>query len=116
MQYRERIIFIGQNIDEELGNQLVGTMLYLDSIDKQKDMYLYINSMGGDVRTNPFVGYLSFTAHSLPLMFRLMYSKCQIEFAPEAEYPNNHWLIANVKCVLLNPLSANAFGMNVRIL
>eukprot|EP00241_Pyramimonas_parkeae_P011227 CAMPEP_0114226954 /NCGR_PEP_ID=MMETSP0058-20121206/1521_1 /TAXON_ID=36894 /ORGANISM="Pyramimonas parkeae, CCMP726" /LENGTH=204 /DNA_ID=CAMNT_0001337741 /DNA_START=186 /DNA_END=800 /DNA_ORIENTATION=+ len=47
--YRERIIFIGQNIDEELGNQLVGTMLYLDSIDKQKDMYLYINSMGGDV-------------------------------------------------------------------
>uniref|UniRef100_A0A7S0WT76 ATP-dependent Clp protease proteolytic subunit n=1 Tax=Pyramimonas obovata TaxID=1411642 RepID=A0A7S0WT76_9CHLO len=47
--YRERIIFLGQQIDEELGNQLVGTMLYLDSIDGQKDMYLYINSMGGDV-------------------------------------------------------------------
>lgn len=47
--YRERIIFIGQNIDEELGNQLVGTMLYLDSIDAQKDIYFYINSMGGDV-------------------------------------------------------------------
>jgi len=47
--YRERIIFIGQQIDEELGNQLVGTMLYLDSIDGQKDMYLYVNSMGGDV-------------------------------------------------------------------
>jgi len=47
--YRERIIFLGQHIDEEMGNQLVGTMLYLDSIDGSKDMYLYINSMGGDV-------------------------------------------------------------------
>jgi len=32
-----------------MGNQLMGTMLYLDSIDGQKDVYLYINSMGGDV-------------------------------------------------------------------
>ena len=31
MQYRERIIFIGQKIDEEFGNKMVATMLYLDS-------------------------------------------------------------------------------------
>ena len=36
-------------VDEEMGNQLMATMLYLDSIDGQKDIYLYINSMGGDV-------------------------------------------------------------------
>lgn len=36
-------------VDEEMGNQLMGTMLYLDSIDGKKDIYLYINSMGGDV-------------------------------------------------------------------
>mmetsp|Transcript_15485 Transcript_15485/g.21370 ORF Transcript_15485/g.21370 Transcript_15485/m.21370 type:complete len:253 (+) Transcript_15485:53-811(+) len=47
--YRERIVFIGQHIDEELGNQLVGTMLYLDSIDKSKDIYFYINSGGGEI-------------------------------------------------------------------
>lgn len=46
--YRERIIFIGQAINEELGNQLVGTMLFLDSVN-QKDVSLYINSLGGDV-------------------------------------------------------------------
>jgi ATP-dependent Clp protease protease subunit len=47
--YRERIIWIGQTIDEELGNQLVATMLYLDSVDKNKPMYLYINSEGGQI-------------------------------------------------------------------
>lgn len=47
--YRERIIFLGQYIDEEFGNQVVATMLYLDSIDNTKPMYLYINCPGGDI-------------------------------------------------------------------
>ena len=49
LQYRERIIFIGQYIDEEFGNQILATMLYLDSIDSNKNMYMYLNSPGGDV-------------------------------------------------------------------
>jgi ATP-dependent Clp protease, protease subunit len=47
--YRERIIWIGQTIDEELGNQLVATLLFLDSVDKNKPIYLYINSDGGQI-------------------------------------------------------------------
>lgn len=46
--YRERIIFVGKPVDDELGNQLVATMLYLDSENKQ-DLTLYINSAGGEV-------------------------------------------------------------------
>ncbi|PIA37744.1 hypothetical protein AQUCO_03000344v1 [Aquilegia coerulea] len=34
--YRERVIWIGQHIDEEFSNQIVATMLYLDSIDSKK--------------------------------------------------------------------------------
>lgn len=49
MQYRERVIFIGQHIDEEFSNQILATMLYLDSIDDSKKLYLYINGPGGDV-------------------------------------------------------------------
>ena len=48
-QYPERIIFLGKPIDEELGNQLVATMLYLDTENK-KPIQLYINCTGGDVR------------------------------------------------------------------
>jgi ATP-dependent Clp protease protease subunit len=47
--YRERIIFIGREIDDELANQVVAVMLYLDSEDSGKDIRLYINSPGGSV-------------------------------------------------------------------
>ncbi|KAJ4969586.1 hypothetical protein NE237_016287 [Protea cynaroides] len=47
--YRERVIFIGQHIDEELSNQVLATMLYLDSMDSSKKLYLYINGPGGDL-------------------------------------------------------------------
>jgi ATP-dependent Clp protease, protease subunit len=46
-----RIIFIGDNIDEEFSNQVLASMLYLDSIDNAKKKLLYINGPGGDVRT-----------------------------------------------------------------
>jgi ATP-dependent Clp protease protease subunit len=47
--YRERIIFLGAEIDDELANQIIGVMLYLDSEDTSKPIYLYINSPGGSV-------------------------------------------------------------------
>lgn len=46
--YRDRIIFLSKPVDEELGNQLVATMLYLDS-ESKKDMNIYINCSGGEV-------------------------------------------------------------------
>jgi ATP-dependent Clp protease protease subunit len=47
--YRERIIFLGKDVDDELANQIIAVMLYLDSEDSSKDIYLYINSPGGMV-------------------------------------------------------------------
>lgn len=47
--YRERIIFLGQEIDDELANQIIGVLLYLDSEDTSKPIYLYINCPGGSV-------------------------------------------------------------------
>ena len=47
--YRERIIFLGSEIDDELANQVIGVMLYLDSEDSDKPIYLYINTPGGSV-------------------------------------------------------------------
>ena len=46
---RERIIFIGQQIDDELANEVIAILLYLDSEDSSKDIILYINSPGGSV-------------------------------------------------------------------
>ncbi|XP_038687174.1 ATP-dependent Clp protease proteolytic subunit-related protein 2, chloroplastic [Tripterygium wilfordii] len=47
--YRERVIFIGQEIDEEFSNQVLATMLYLDSLEDNKKFYMYINGPGGDL-------------------------------------------------------------------
>ncbi|CAE7919396.1 clpP2 [Symbiodinium sp. KB8] len=47
--YRERIIFIGKEIDDKLANEVIGVLLYLDSEDNNKPIYLYINSAGGSV-------------------------------------------------------------------
>ncbi len=47
--YRDRIIFLPREIDDEIANQIVAVMLYLDSEDPGKDIFLYINSPGGMV-------------------------------------------------------------------
>jgi ATP-dependent Clp endopeptidase proteolytic subunit ClpP len=47
--YRERIIFLGQQIDDEIANSIIGVMLYLDSEDQSKTISMYINSPGGSV-------------------------------------------------------------------
>merc|ERR1719263_744472 len=47
--YRERIIFLGKEIDDKLANEIIGVLLYLDSEDASKPIYLYINSAGGSV-------------------------------------------------------------------
>jgi len=47
--YRERILFLGSEINDEVANSVIGVMLYLDSEDNSKDISLYINSPGGSV-------------------------------------------------------------------
>uniref|UniRef100_UPI0025F64A70 ATP-dependent Clp protease proteolytic subunit n=1 Tax=Treponema sp. UBA7567 TaxID=1947748 RepID=UPI0025F64A70 len=44
---RERIIFLGDEIDDELANSIVAQMLLLDCENPEKDIMLYINSPGG---------------------------------------------------------------------
>jgi ATP-dependent Clp protease protease subunit len=45
----ERILFLGQEVSDAVANSLVAQMLYLDSDDNSKPIYLYINSPGGSV-------------------------------------------------------------------
>nr|QEG98404.1 ATP-dependent Clp protease proteolytic [Burmannia itoana] len=45
--YRERALFLGQEVNSEISNQLVGLIVYLNIEDNTKDIYLFINSPGG---------------------------------------------------------------------
>jgi ATP-dependent Clp protease protease subunit len=46
---KDRIIFIGEGIEENLANTTVAQLLFLESEDPEKDIFLYINSPGGVV-------------------------------------------------------------------
>ncbi len=44
---RERIVFLGDPIDDALANTIVAQLLFLDSVEPGKDIALYVNSPGG---------------------------------------------------------------------
>jgi ATP-dependent Clp protease protease subunit len=46
---RERIVFVGTAIDDDIANLVIAQMLFLESEDPDKDIHLYINSPGGIV-------------------------------------------------------------------
>jgi ATP-dependent Clp protease protease subunit len=45
----ERIVFLGQPIDDEIANLVVAQLLHLESADPDRDVSLYVNSPGGGV-------------------------------------------------------------------
>ncbi len=46
---KDRIIFIGSGIDDDIANLIIAQMLFLQSEDAEKDISLYVNSPGGSV-------------------------------------------------------------------
>jgi ATP-dependent Clp protease protease subunit len=46
---KDRIIFLGTQVDDEVANALVAQMLFLQSDDPKADIHMYINSPGGSV-------------------------------------------------------------------
>ena len=45
--YRERLLFLAQDINHEIANQLMGLMVYLSAEDANKDMFSFLNCPGG---------------------------------------------------------------------
>jgi ATP-dependent Clp protease protease subunit len=46
---RDRIVLLGTPISDDIANLIVAQLLFLESEDPEKDIYLYINSPGGSV-------------------------------------------------------------------
>ena len=62
---QERILFLNQPLTTDVANSLITALLYLDSEDQSKPIYIYINSLGDPVlagMTNETVGMMSITA------------------------------------------------------
>jgi len=46
---KDRIVFLGGGIDDNLANTVVAQLLHLEGEDPEKDIYMYINSPGGSI-------------------------------------------------------------------
>lgn len=46
---KDRIIFLGQQVDDQISNALVAQLLFLQSDDPKADIHMYINSPGGSI-------------------------------------------------------------------
>lgn len=46
---KDRIIFLGTPIDDQVANAIIAQLLFLEAEDPEKDIYLYVNSPGGVV-------------------------------------------------------------------
>ena len=45
----DRIVFLGTAIDDQIANMIIAQLLFLESQDPEKDIYLYVNSPGGSI-------------------------------------------------------------------
>ena len=46
---RQRIVFLGRTVDDEMANHITAQLLYLEGQDRNRDIWLYINSPGGSI-------------------------------------------------------------------
>ncbi|MBX7149815.1 ATP-dependent Clp endopeptidase proteolytic subunit ClpP [bacterium] len=46
---KDRIVFIGSQVHDQMANLLIAQLLFLESDDPEKDIYIYINSPGGSI-------------------------------------------------------------------
>lgn len=47
----ERIILLTGTIEDKMASSIIGQLLYLESVDNQADIYMYINSPGGNIHS-----------------------------------------------------------------
>jgi ATP-dependent Clp protease protease subunit len=48
---KDRIVFLGGPIDDDVANLIISQLLFLESEDPKKDIFLYVNSPGGHVHS-----------------------------------------------------------------
>src|SRR6266498_268032 len=46
---KDRIVFLGSEVDDDVANVVIAQLLFLESEDPEKDVLMYINSPGGSV-------------------------------------------------------------------
>ena len=85
---KDRIVFIVGGIDDYVANLVVAQLLFLESEDPKKDIYMYINSPGGVITSG------------LSILDTMNYFKCDVStvcFGQAAKYGSRSLLTEQIK-------------------
>jgi len=101
---RDRIIFLGEPIDDEAANVIIAQLLFLEAEDPERDIHLYVNSPGGD--TNAGLGLYDAMQYVAPDLETICVGQAQglAAILLSAGAPGKRYSLPNARIMIDQPL------------
>jgi ATP-dependent Clp protease protease subunit len=106
---RERIIFLGQQVDDAIANQISAQLLLLAAEDAKRDIHLYINSPGGSVTAGMAIYDTMQLVEPDVATFALGLAASMGQFLLSAGTPGKRYALAHARILMHQP-SAGVAG------
>ena len=100
---RERIIFLGQPVDDAIANQLSAQLLLLAAEDSKRDIHLYINSPGGSVTAGMAIYDTMQLVEPDVATFALGLAASMGQFLLSAGTPGKRYALAHARILMHQP-------------
>lgn len=108
-QLRDRIVWLGSGVTPIVANGIVAQLLYLDTVDKNKDIHLYINSPGGEVTSGMAIyDTINYVAADVSTICVGM-AASMAAFLLSAGTPGKRFILPNAEVLIHQPLGGH-FG------
>ena len=106
---RERIVFLGQPVDDAIANQISAQLLLLAAEDPKRDIHLYINSPGGSVTAGMAIYDTMQLVEPDVATFALGLAASMGQFLLSAGTPGKRYALAHARILMHQP-SAGVAG------
>ena len=100
---RERIIFLGQQVDDPIANQIAAQLLLLAAEDPKRDIHLYINSPGGSVSAGMAIYDTMQLIECDVATFALGFAASMGQFLLSAGQPGKRYALPHARVLMHQP-------------
>ena len=100
---RERIVFLGQQVDDPIANQIAAQLLLLAAEDPKRDIHLYINSPGGSVSAGMAIYDTMQLIECDVATFALGFAASMGQFLLSAGQPGKRYALPHARVLMHQP-------------
>jgi ATP-dependent Clp protease protease subunit len=102
---KDRVVFLGSQVDDDIANQLCAQLLFLEGEDKGKDIWMYINSPGGSVTAGMAIyDTMQFVSCDVATVC-IGLAASMGQFLLTAGSPGKRYSLANARIMMHQPLA-----------